>query len=297
MRIRRPFTKVLGGVNLRTSIESMNIARPRCPNCSTEYDDRAKICQSCGRERDQRIVDHSVLRAINDIQPNAGLIGNDSSHGTTNGGVPKHVAGTHQSANPSNRANQQTGRLQPTPTGVTYRSRSANSANRNSLTNIYVIGGFAAFILLVLVVGSFRSVYEMTKPTRRPLPLTVVRSEPSEQNQSESDADLEHKRFMRAKNARDLKEATKYSKLLAEKAAEAQQLEEQRLQYEQSERMIQEQWLQYQRSQQTYQVTGSGGIQVGTRGGRYTYTKTGKKRYLPSSQSSSGSSRRRSRRR
>lgn len=275
----------------------MNKSRHKCPNCSTDYDLRANICQSCGRERDQRIVDHPVLRRSNDVQPIAGLIGSDSSRVTTNGGVPKHVGGTHQSAIPSNRANQQTGGLQPSRTGVTYRPRSGNSANSSSIAIICIIGGFGAFILLPLVIGSFRSLYEMTKPTRRPIPLTVVRPETSEQNQSESDADLEHKRFMRAKNARDLKEATKYSKLLSEKAAEAQQLEGERLQYEQSQRMIHEQWLQYQRSQQTYQVTGSGVVHVGPRGGRYTYTASGKKRYLSSSKASSGSSRRRSRRR
>jgi len=84
---------------------------------------------------------------------------------------------------------------------------------------------------------------------------------------------------------------------LAEKTAEAKRLEEERLEYERSQRIIQAQWQQYQRSQQLYQVVGSGGVNVGPRGGRFTYTASGKKRYLSSGKSSSGSSRKRSRRR
>lgn len=102
-----------------------------------------------------------------------------------------------------------------------------------------------------------------------------------------------------------------YSRLLAERDTEIERLEqllleyqqalsnrEQQLrQYQQWQNMIEGQWLQDQYAQQQPQGVGNFGIHVGPRGGRYTYTASGKKRYLSSSKASSGSSLRRSRRR
>lgn len=102
-----------------------------------------------------------------------------------------------------------------------------------------------------------------------------------------------------------------YSRLLAERDNEIERLgqllreyeqalsnREQHLrQYQQWQNMIEGQWLQDQYAQQQPQGVGSYGIHVGPRGGRYTYTSSGKKRYLSSSKASSGTSRRRSKRR
>ena len=98
-----------------------------------------------------------------------------------------------------------------------------------------------------------------------------------------------------------------YSRLLAERDNEIERLgqllleyeqalsnrEQQLLQYQQWQMMIEQQWLQDPYSQQQHQGVGNYGVHVGPRGGRYTYTKNGNKRYLPSSKSSSGGSRRR----
>jgi vacuolar-type H+-ATPase subunit I/STV1 len=102
-----------------------------------------------------------------------------------------------------------------------------------------------------------------------------------------------------------------YSRLLAERDTEIQRLEELLLQYEQalsnreqllrqyeqSQSVYQQQWLQNQYVQRLGQGVSNHGVHVGPRGGQYTYTKSGKKRYLSSSSSSSTSSRKRSRRR
>ena len=102
-----------------------------------------------------------------------------------------------------------------------------------------------------------------------------------------------------------------YSRLLAERDSEIERLgqlllqyeqalsnrEQQLLQYQQWQMMIEQQWLQDPYSQQQHQAVGNYGVHVGPRGGRFTYTASGKKRYLPSSRSSSGTSRKRGRRR
>jgi hypothetical protein len=98
-----------------------------------------------------------------------------------------------------------------------------------------------------------------------------------------------------------------YSRLLAERDSEIERLgqlllqyeqalsnrEQQLLQYQQWQMMIEQQWLQDPYSQQQHQGVGNYGVHVGPRGGRFTYTASGKKRYLSSSKSSSGSSRKR----
>jgi hypothetical protein len=98
-----------------------------------------------------------------------------------------------------------------------------------------------------------------------------------------------------------------YSRLLAERDTEIERLEQLLLQYEQAlsnreqqllqyqqwQMMIEQQWLQDPYSQQQHQAVGNYGVHVGPRGGRYTYTASGKKRYLSSSKSSYGRSRKR----
>ena len=102
-----------------------------------------------------------------------------------------------------------------------------------------------------------------------------------------------------------------YSRLLAERDNEIERLgqllreyeqalsnrEQQLLQYQQWQMMIEQQWLQDPYSQQQHQGVGNYGVHVGPRGGRFTYTASGKKRYLSSGKSSSSSSRKRGRRR
>ena len=102
-----------------------------------------------------------------------------------------------------------------------------------------------------------------------------------------------------------------YSRLLAERDTEIERLgqlllqyeqalsnrEQQLLQYQQWQMMIEQQWLQDPYSQQQHQGVGNYGVHVGPRGGRFTYTASGKKRYLSSGKLSSGSSRKRGRRR
>jgi hypothetical protein len=117
-----------------------------------------------------------------------------------------------------------------------------------------------------------RNIYDVTKPSSKVNLTTPTMPIATNTQQSEGDVDPEHIRYMRAKKAKDLKEAAAYTKVLATRAAE-------------------------ERSQQrSYSNTGHIYF-VGPRGGLYYIDASGNRRYVTPGLSNSGGSRRRSRRR
>ena len=247
----------------------MKKTRTHCPNCSTEYEYRARVCNQCGRKRDQLVIDTAIGNTANNRNINPAIINNEKPHTGVDRVTTKNVSMAQHSVNLANQSNQHYDVSQSEP-GVTYRPRNAKSIADSTRTRIYVLGTFGSFILLFIVIGGFRSLYEATKPKVRFIPPKVVQRSPSAVSEPVSNAELEHIRFMRAKNARDLRESTAYTRALADKAAEAQRLEEER--------------------QVIEGLRVSKIVHTGRRGGQYVMTSSSNRRYVSGSSSSTAKS-------
>jgi hypothetical protein len=275
----------------------MKKTRTHCPNCDSQYEYRARECGQCGRKRDQIDLDDKKINHGNDLESQKTQISSGVRIRSSQKTNLHRVAAPIELSNSVHPATQTSGVPVSVKPGVTYRTRLSKSTEKRTTFSGYLIGAIGLICLLLYMIVLLRNIYDVTKPTSKVNLTTPTMPIASNTQQSEGNVDPEHIRYMRAKKAKDMKEAAAYTQVLAEKAAEAKRLEEERLEYERSQRIIQAQWQQYQRSQQLYQVVGSGGVNVGPRGGRFTYTASGKKRYLSSGKSSSGSSRKRGRRR
>lgn len=275
----------------------MKKTRTHCPNCMSEYEYRARVCHQCGRRRDQIVTDEAKRYTSSSPKPSSKQKRNVFNSQSGQDDLDRDVSPEQPYMSPTGHSNRYF-EVPKTEPGVTYRPRDPSIVAYNNRTNFWIFGAMLSCVSLLLVVGGFRVLYEATKPKVKVVQPTFVQPSPSLRNQV-SDDELEHIRFMRAKNAKDLRESIAYTKSLADKVAEQKRLGEER------------QFIESLRENPIRETDPRGGqdgtssarstgyalgksssqtVHTGPRGGQYVITSGGNKRYLSSSSSSGGNS-------